>query len=382
MKKFAITTVLWLVFAPLAFAQEAFIHVIDVGQGLCCVAKVDGNHYMVYDGGLKGNAIPNLQDMIPLGSTIDLLVLSHCDYDHCGCTPFICQNYVVKRVLRDGRKGTSQDWKNSVKALQEEVANEGCEDLNLGDDSVTIRPGKKFRLGGASVTFVCGFCELPSDWTGLDKAETRNAGSVVVRLDYEGKSVLFTGDAVGKHRRGEDEPIATEKYMLDHADKVPIDTDVLIAPHHGGDNSSTTQWIKAVSPKYVIFSAGTGHEHPWDATVQRYLAAHIPSSHIFRTDLGDDEGGEEWVDEKTGVGDESGDDDVGIWIRPNQPVVVQYLAAVQSPTPLAWNGGEKKFQHVAKQEPTCQQAQAVYCPRPSKRCGLFWRFRRPLSGCR
>lgn len=324
MRKSAVLAIFGLVFVSQVFAQEAFIRVVDVGPGLCCVAKLPGNHYLIYDAGLRDNAVAAIEQTIPLGSTIDLLVLSHCDFDHHGCTPFICANYTVRRVIRDGRQGTSSDWTNSVNAIEQEVATEGCEDYNLA--TADLEPGTRFRFGNAWVMFVCGFCELPDDWVSLDDAETRNAGSIVVRLTCEGRSVLFTGDAVGKHRRGEDNPIATEKCMLDHATAVPIGSDVLVAPHHGGDNASTTDWIHAVNPQFVIFSAGHKHEHPWEVTAQRYLGAGISQSHVFRTDLGDDEGGDEWNDGHTGEGDQIGDDDVGIWIRRGHPIVVQYLA--------------------------------------------------------
>ena len=41
----------------------------------------------------------------------------------------------------------------------------------------------------------------------------------------------------------------------------PMSSFVLIAPHHGADNASSTCFIRAVDPHWVIFPAGHAHEH-------------------------------------------------------------------------------------------------------------------------
>lgn len=34
-----------------SFGQEVFVRVADTGVALCCVVRMPGNHYMVYDAG-------------------------------------------------------------------------------------------------------------------------------------------------------------------------------------------------------------------------------------------------------------------------------------------------------------------------------------------
>ena len=172
------------------------------------------------------------------------------------------------------------------------------------------------RIGDAFVTTVCGFGTPPKDWDLNNKSEKRNAGSIVIRLYYKGKSILICGDAVGRHI---DDPadacIATEKFMVDMSEVITIDSDVIIAPHHGADNGSSTPFIKKVAPKWVIFPAGHAHEHPREAAAKRYLANGVDEDHIFRTDKGDDEGGDEWDHQRVnGAKDKKGDDDVEIKI--------------------------------------------------------------------
>jgi competence protein ComEC len=73
--------------------------------------------------------------------------------------------------------------------------------------------------------------------------------------------VLLTGDI---ERKVERQLLASERNILD--------ADVLIAPHHGSKTSSSVPFIRAVSPRYVLYSAGylNRFHHPAMKIVQRY----------------------------------------------------------------------------------------------------------------
>jgi competence protein ComEC len=143
-----------------------------------------------------------------------------------------------------------------------------------------------------------------------------NAISIVVRLVFAGKSILFAGDAVGRKDDGSEDCWATEKFMVDNVAQVPIDSTVLIAPHHGANNASSDCFIDAVDPEWVIFPAGSKHHHPRAAVAQRYLDHGVPLENISRTDLGDNEGGSEWAHGATSTPDGKGDGDIEIIIQP------------------------------------------------------------------
>lgn len=211
--------------------------------------------------------------------------------------------------------------------LEEET--EGCIDICLANDEFPM--GATYKFGDVYVTMVAGFHRPPTTWGNLSTSEERNAGSIVVRLVYGTRSVLFCGDAVGRHTGDPvNACIAIEEFMVDNADVIPIDSDVLIAPHHGADNASSTAFIQAVSPQYVIFSAGHMHEHPRAATAQRYLNNGMALANMFRTDTGDDESSpgqpdREWNHDRVpGHNDPAGDDDVDITIQQNGTVTVRY----------------------------------------------------------
>jgi hypothetical protein len=199
-------------------------------------------------------------------------------------------------VIRPGIERDSATWRAAVAALQREVAEQGTKDVALAGETNAIEPGTKFALGKAVVTVVDGYGDPPAAQALINEAERRNAGSIVVRLTYHRYAVLFAGDAVGRHVGDPPDACrAEEAEMVARADRVPIRSDVLIAPHHGADNASANCFIDAVHPDYVIFSAGHKFHHPRAVTAERYLAHGVKLDHIFRTDLGDDEGGAEWA---------------------------------------------------------------------------------------
>jgi competence protein ComEC len=174
---------------------------------------------------------------------------------------------------------------------------------------------------------VAGWHKPPPDWSLSETSgEYKNAGSIVVRLQYKDKSILFTGDTVGRHIGGpEDTCIAAEKFMLEGASVIKLDSDVLIAPHHGADNASSPCFIQAVTPEYVVFSAGHKFKHPTSKAAGRYLPSGVKKENMFRIDRGDDEGVEEWdYGRVPGNVDPAGDDDVDILIRPDGSIVVEY----------------------------------------------------------
>lgn len=314
-----------------AIAQEPEEHavlarVIDTGAGLASVVRIPGDHYLVYDAGHWNQeelVFQAVQDIVPHGEDIDLLVISHSDSDHLAAVDEIFDAFRVRRVIRTGHERDTKAWKQADAAITNAAATGLTDDINLKHSD--LQPGAMFQLGEATITFVSGFHTPPLDWDIKNKSEYRNANSVVIRLEFGGSAILFTGDAVGRHIGDKrDALIATERFMVENADRVPIKSKVLIAPHHGADNASASAFIRAVNPEWVIFSAGHAHKHPRRTAARRYLTNGVPLEHIRRTDLGDDEGRGEWnFGRKKNHTDPAGDDTVDILIMPDGTVVVR-----------------------------------------------------------
>jgi competence protein ComEC len=307
-----------------------YVRVVDAGPGLCTVTRMPGGHYMVYDAGhwnFDGVCFRAVQEIVPSDEPIDLLVLSHSDSDHVAAVDEIFDAYRVERVIRSGNtRWLRRTWRQSYWAIRR--AREAGEtiDVNLWHlPEQRIEPGFSMNLGETTLVQVAGWNLPPESWDIRNDSERNNAGSIVIRLDFAGRSVLFTGDTVGRHIRDPDDAcLAAEGFMVGNAEEVPLASEVLIAPHHGADNGSSTCFVEAVDPEWVIFSAGHDHEHPRQAAAERYLGHGLPVDRLLRTDLGDNERDEEWSFGATSERDRARDDDVEIKIHADGGVEVEY----------------------------------------------------------
>jgi len=346
MKKFGKTIVLNFVFIIIlsqqVFALEivsdaVFVRIIDTGPGLATVTRMPGDFYMVYDAGHwhgKNETMAGIASVIPDGESIDLLIVSHSDSDHLAAVKQILNKYKVNTVIYGGLERTTTNWKQANAEINKAGASGRSKVINLKHDELHI--GSTFFFKDTLVTFVSGFYTPPDHWNIDSDSEFKNAGSIIIRLSYHDKSILFTGDAVGRHIGDPSEALrATEKFIVNNKNAIKINSDVLIAPHHGADNANSTEFIKAVSPEWVIFSAGHKYGHPLKVVAQRYLNFGVNINNIFRTDLGDDEnrtdkpfdymGNKEWDYGKIkGHKDLKGDDDIDILIHSDGTVKVEY----------------------------------------------------------
>jgi competence protein ComEC len=89
----------------------------------------------------------------------------------------------------------------------------------------------------------------------------RNNASCVLKITTGKHALLLTGD-IEK---------AAERHLL-QAGSPDLRADILVAPHHGSNTSSTMPFIRAVAPDYVLFPVGYRNRFsfPRDAVVQRY----------------------------------------------------------------------------------------------------------------
>jgi hypothetical protein len=210
-------------------------------------------------------------------------------------------------------------------AIANEVTSEGCINVSLATQPLV--PGTTFTFGDVNVILIFGLSQPPAAWGFTPQnhnSEFYNSGSIVVRLTYKGKSMLFCGDSVG---RLIDNPanvcIAAEHEMVGNVANVTLNSYVITASHHGADNGNSTDFVKAVSPKFVIFSAGTKFKHPRAEAAQRYLENGVNVINIFRTDRGDKKRSKE-SSVGSGTGDSAGDDDVDVLITKIGTLKVAY----------------------------------------------------------
>lgn len=319
--------------------DDVYVRVIDVGAGECCVIRLPGGYNVVYDAGNYkddgATAMAGIRDVLPGDDDgIDLLVLSHTDADHIAAVPQIEREHYIQRVLRTGmdRFGrVTATLRAEHRAIAKAVREDDTDDFNL-KHVTDLHQGFTWHFGEARVTFVSGFGGVPAAWLpdlGSENSLRNNAPSIVIRIEYRGKSILFCGDAVGRHigQPANAGPIASELHMLNQQAQIPLASDVLVAAHHGADNASSKAFIEAVHPRHVIFSAGADYEHPRLATVRRFTSAGVLERDMYRTDFGDRRRAGEWSRGYTNRGDRAGDDDVEVLLKGNGTVQVGYRSA-------------------------------------------------------
>ena len=212
--------------------------VLDVGHGLSVVVET-ARRVLVYDAGppmgarLDAAVLAVLPYLARRGhDSVDYVVLSHGDTDHVGGYGRLAGAVAVGAMVANGAVGAH-------------VPDVGC------------RVGLAWDWDGVSFEVLYPFDERP----GFD-----NADSCVVRIEGSGGSALLTGDL---ERAGERALVARSGRRLA--------TDVLVAPHHGSNTSSTRRFLAATSPSLALFSAS---EHgrfrlPHPDVVSRYVEAGI-----------------------------------------------------------------------------------------------------------
>jgi competence protein ComEC len=205
---------------------------------------------MLIDGGKSSQSSRVYSILRDLGITyLDYVVASHPDADHIGATSGALQYALIGTFYCSTATSDTKTFASLVKRV-----------TALGKTVQIPSSGDTFMLGGAVCTFVNPSQDLGSD----------NNNSLVLRLDYGQTSFLFTGDAESEE----------ESAMMRSG--ANLDVDVLKVAHHGSSSSSSTAFLKAISPVYAVISVGeNSYGHPTSKTLNALAAA---GAQTLRTD--------------------------------------------------------------------------------------------------
>ena len=306
--------------------DRVYVHVIDVGQGLCVLASAPANQgprrTLLYDaGGERGSTICRdtvraLLDKMA-GSRLDLAIFSHFDYDHILNARALLHDHDVGLIVHTGTPRTGIAAGKLLKAI-ERRAERGSSVINAG--SWGPLAGIRIPLGEAEVSVLSGWHDAEALPDLTDESERHNGVSIAVRLTYGDQAVLLAGDSVG---RPDDADVCGggEAYMVANAARNPLRSDVLVVSHHGAEDGSAECFLEAVRPTYVVFPSGdvARYEHPRRTVAERiHRVAGVPYENMFQTDFGTGrnegrEGGRAWLREDAPAeSDFPGDDHVEI----------------------------------------------------------------------
>jgi competence protein ComEC len=217
---------------------------LDVGQGNSALIRFPGRQRMLIDGGgfsrstfdLGKNVVaPFLWRLKML--RVDYLVMSHPQSDHMNGLHFIASHFHAKEFWSNGDEVEKESFKDLMRILEEKK----IEKL-LPRDLMT---GKE--ISGVKIEVL--HPRPDQGKSRYSKGSSRlNNHSLVLRLTYGEKSVLFPGDL---EQAGEETLVSSTGCLLQ--------SDILLVPHHGSKSSCSELFLQEVKPSLCIISCGRGN---------------------------------------------------------------------------------------------------------------------------
>ena len=220
--------------------------VFDVGQGLSVWLK-NGDQHLIYDVGNRYRSGFNLVDAVVLpelrGAGVNELhtvVVGHWDKDHSGGLETLLAQMPVQHLLLP-----------TVINSQREVP------LQLATTTVKRCRTTEWQTWSEDPA-------VPIQWRQIALAEaglSGNNASCIVLLSIYGRQIMIAGDIEAR---------AEAELLRQYVDG--LTSDILIAPHHGSNSSSTAAFLQRVAPSYVLISAGlhNAFDHPRKVVTRRY----------------------------------------------------------------------------------------------------------------
>ena len=234
------------------FPKDLEIHFLDVGQGDACFIITPNHKTILIDGGGstsstfnvgKDTLIPYLLDK---GYTkLDYIFISHFDQDHVGGILSLLKKLQVGQIFISKQEEESENYETFLEIVKQKK-------LKVQE----VKMGEKITIGDVTFHIL---------WPIEKQIEENqlNNNAMVMKLQYKGFSMLFTGDI---------EEIA-EKKILDtyknHLDM--LKATVLKVAHHGSKSSSTEEFLKVVNSKVAIIGVGENNMfgHPSNSVLER-----------------------------------------------------------------------------------------------------------------
>ena len=242
------------------------LYIVDVGQGDCTLIITPKNKSILIDGGGSEFSDFNVGKNILMPyllnrniTTIDYMIFSHFDSDHCQGLLYVLENMKVKNIIIGKQYEKTENYKKFVEIVRKN--NKKVLAVDAGN-RINIEKGIYFDILWPSSK------EMISE-------NAINNNSLVCKLVSNNISVLFTGDI---------EAVAEKSILNAYKNNLNmIKSDYLKVAHHGSKTSSTVEFLNAVKPKVAIICVGKNNKfgHPSEITLENLQNI---GAKIFRTD--------------------------------------------------------------------------------------------------
>ena len=226
------------------------VHFMDVGQGASALLVCDGEA-MLIDGGRddKGTAV-QLYLMKRQVQKLNYIIGTHPDADHIGGLDVAIYKFRPDTLFLSGQESDSKAYRDVLDAAEE-----------ISCPVTVPGVGDWYSLGSARFLFVGPIHEYAD----------RNDNSLVVLLEHGQNRFLFGADAGEK----------AEHDMVSAG--MDLDVDVYLASHHGSADSSSKEFLEAMTPEAAVISCGSnnpyGHPHAETLNLLREMGVAV-----YRTD--------------------------------------------------------------------------------------------------
>ncbi len=182
---------------------------------------------------------------------IDVVFVTHTDFDHYSGIETIAKNFPIGRVILNDQFERFAPEKSGPRRFLDAIRKQGIPiefwsgPKVLGDTLDNASPRQR----------QAGDVRIESIWPPAAKdrqlAEA-NEISTVLRLSYQGRSILLTGDIA---------EAAMATLLVDdphrlRAGATPLHADALALPHHGSVVHNTADFIATVDPQIAVRSSG------------------------------------------------------------------------------------------------------------------------------
>jgi len=239
------------------------VRVLDIGQGdSISITAPNGNSMLIDAGPADGPVLERLSESLGFfDRTIDVLLPTHVDADHIGGMQQVLGKYKTSLWFESGVRSDTQlsgdmDTLVSSMKLPKVTAVRGERIILDKDNDVeftVLSPDDDFYLEAYKK------CEMANIHKNLrkelacekDLIPETNTSSIVGRLTYGITSFMMTADS----------PIPVEDFLIDHVPLDELRSDVLKVGHHGSKNSTSPEYLEAVSPSYAVISVGVNNRY-------------------------------------------------------------------------------------------------------------------------
>lgn len=189
----------------------------NAGKADSILVQIDEKNYLI-DTGTQASPPTIFPALDQMGvNNLDAVFFSHTDNDHVGGYQAISEKYPVSVCYTST---ISAEWTKINNVIGE-------------TKRITLDPGAVVELSEGVYFQVLGPIRYNPD---------DNENSLVLRLEVNGVTALFTGDM--KYN---------EETSLIH-NKMPLDCDILKVGYHGREDATSTAFMKATTPKIAVIS--------------------------------------------------------------------------------------------------------------------------------